>query len=249
MRTVLRESPSLRRAILHLSPVLALPAFLLPLFVPVAQAAPPGLPAYMDCARAMGVALNERFTVVSGRRAGDRGLFVYTDQGATFIALGAPHSEDDSAFEFLLKTRVTGVGALFLNVREKKPGVKTNNPTEIGYQMTPPPAPGSYRASAPMPITGEFALDALSRALREKVATVKYFIDSKSRFSTPREAKTAFEQDRFVFLAKLSACRLEGDRELSLAVSEEVRKLETGFPVVTIWETQIGSKQAVARMR
>jgi hypothetical protein len=246
MRTGLRELLPSRRANLQLSSLLALPALLSPTLV---HAAPPSLSSYMDCARAIGLALNERFTVVPAKWGNDKGLLFYTDHGASFLALGAPHSEDSTAYEFLIKTRVAGVGEVFLNFREKKPPIKTLNPTEIGYQTTPPGMPGQYLPVAMTGAPAELARDALSKALREKVSTVKYFIDAKSRFSTPREAKIAFEQDRFVFLAKLSDCRIEGDRALNLAVAEEVQKLETGFPVVTIWETQIGSKQAVARTR
>jgi hypothetical protein len=247
MRSVLRESLTLRRANLQLSSLLVLPALLGPA---AAQAAPPSLSSYMECARAIGLALHERFTVIPTKLADDKGLLFFTDHGASFVALGAPHSEDSAAFEFLLKASVSGVGDVFLNVREKKPGVRTNNPSEIGYQTTPPVfSAASYRPAPATAASGDFARDVLSRTLREKIATVKYFIDAKSRFSTPREAKLAFEQDRRVFLAKLAQCRLEGDRELNLAVSDEVQKLETGFPVVTIWETQIGSRHAVAKTR
>jgi hypothetical protein len=226
-------------------------AFLFSVLPSSGRAAPPLLSEYMDCARALGSAMHERFTVVPGNRGGDKGLFLYTDQSAFFLPLGQPHGEDDVAFDFLLRTSVSNVGDIFLFFREKKAGGRTNNPSEIGYDTMAPPerVRASYRPTPALASPGEYALEVLSRAIREKVMRVKYFIDGKNHYSTPHEARLAFEQDRANFLGKLARCRLEGDRDLSLAVAEEVQKLETGTPTVTVWEKQIGGKTAAARLR
>lgn len=213
-------------------------------FGPAAFAATPLIADYMSCARALGTAMNERFTVVPGSRGADKGLFLYTDQNAFFLPLGQPQDEDDIGFNFFLKTSISNVGDIFLFFREKKPGVKTNNPSEIGYETKTPPAHirSAYRTTPAVLSQGDYALDVFSRAIREKVMRVKYFIDGKNYFSTPREAKLAFEQDRANFMFKLAHCSLEGDRDLSRTVAEEMNKLETGLPPVTVWEKQIGNK-------
>ena len=104
-----------------------------------------------------------------------------------------------------------------------------------------------YRLTPANDFPGEQAKDAISRRLREKVATVKDFIDDKNSFSTPQEAKVAFEKDRTIYLAKLEQCRIEDDHVLNRVVAEEIQKLETGFPGITIWEKQIGGRYRSAQ--
>ena len=220
-------------------------------FGPVAAiAATPLIADYMSCARALGTAMNERFTVVPGSRGADKGLFIYTDQNAFFLPLGQPQGEDEVGFNFFLKTSISNVGDIFLFFREKKPGFKTNNPSEIGYETKTPPANirSAYRTTPALLSQGDYALDVFSRAIREKVMRVKYFIDGKNYYSPPREAKVAFEQDRTNYLVKLSYCTLEGDRDLSRSVAEEMQKLQTGLPPVTIWEKQINGKSASSKL-
>ena len=93
------------------------------------------------------------------------------------------------------------------------------------------------------------ARDLLRKSLREKVATIKNFLDDKNRYSTPAEAKVAFEKDRVIYLAKLKRCRIEGDRRLNSVVAEEVQKLESGFPGVTIWEKEISGRLSASLAR
>jgi hypothetical protein len=234
-----------------LSSLSLLPPLLLALAcIPSAAGAAPTLSEYMTCARALGTAMNDRFTVVPGGRGNEKGLFLYTDRNAFFLPLGSPHDENEVGFDFFLKTSITSIGDVFLVFREKKPGVKTNNPSEIGYDTMAPPAHlrNAYRPTPALLSHGEYPLEVLSRALREKVIRVKYFIDGKNYYSPPREAKLAFEQDRTNYLLKLSYCTLEGDRDLSRSVAEEMQKLQTGLPPVTIWEKQINGKSASGKL-
>ena len=144
-----------------------------------------------------------------------------------------------------------GVGDVFFNFREAKPANKSKALTAIGYQTTPPGNNdlGNYRVT---PATGSFgdrARDVMSAKLQEKIATIKDFIDNKNAFSTPEDATVAFENDRVIYRAKLERCRVEGDRGLKFIVSEEIHKLESGFPGATIWETQIDGRQAPGNIR
>jgi hypothetical protein len=49
-----------------------------------------------------------------------------------------------------------------------------------------------------------------------------------------------------VYLAKLEQCRIRGDRVLAAVVEDEVQKLKTGFPGLTVWEKQIGNRSLAA---
>jgi hypothetical protein len=201
---------------------------------------------YMNCARGLGVAIDNRFVVLTGERFGDRGLYVYTDQGAFFLPLGAPDSERGEAQEFFLRTKISNVGDILLNFREKKPGSKSNIEPGISYQrMTPSTgSAGNYRATPAHDSLDDHARNLLRQRLWEKVATIKNFIDDKNRYSTPADAKLTFEKDRAIYLAKLERCRIEGDRRLNSAVAEEMQKLESGFPAITIWEKEVGASLA-----
>jgi hypothetical protein len=201
---------------------------------------------YMNCARGLGVAIDNRFVVLTGERFGDRGLYVYTDQGAFFLPLGAPDSEHGEAQEFFLRTKISNVGDILLNFREKKPGSKSNIEPGISYQrMTPSTSSaGNYRATPAHDSLDDHARNLLRQRLWEKVATIKNFIDDKNRYSTPADAKLTFEKDRTIYLAKLERCRIEGDRRLNSAVAEEMQKLESGFPAITIWEKEVGASLA-----
>lgn len=192
------------------------------------------------------MAIDNRFVVLTGERFGDRGLYVYTDQGAFFLPLGAPDSEHGEAQEFFLRTKISNVGDILLNFREKKPGSKSNIEPGISYQtMTPSTSSaGNYRATPAYDSLDDHARDLLRQRLWEKVATIKNFLDDKNRYSTPADAKLTFEKDRVIYLAKLERCRIEGDRRLNSAVAEEVQKLESGFPAITIWEKEVGASLA-----
>lgn len=210
----------------------------------LAHADTPQISGYMNCARAIGVAINEKFAVIQGERSGNKGLFVYTDQGAFFLPLGAPRLEDSQAREFFLRTNISGVGDIFLSFRDKSPGSKSDIQPGIGYQTTPPPKQylDHYRVTPANESPGDQARITISNRLKEKIATIKDFIDDKNSFGTPAEAKLAFEKDRAIYQAKLEKCRLDGDPDLKLVVSEEMQKLESGFPGLTIWEIQIGGR-------
>lgn len=210
------------------------------------QSGPPSISGYMDCARATGVAINDTLAVIPGERSGDKGLFVYTDRSAFFLPLGAPNVEDAEAHEFFLRTNISIVGDIFLVFRDRTPGSRSNVQPAIGYQTTVPMNGGlaSYRYTPATDSLGDQAVDAIHairKKLKEKIANVKSFLTEKNRFSTPAEAKVAFEADRQVYRAKLERCRLDGDRDLDLVVAEEVKKLDAGFSGVTIWEKQVGS--------
>jgi hypothetical protein len=209
----------------------------------LAHADSPPMSGYMDCARAIGVAINEKFTILPGEQSGDKGLFLYTDRGAYFLLRGAPRFEDGTAREFFLRTNVSGVGDIFVVLREPKSASRTDSQSAIGYQTTLPLKDlDKYRVAPVIDSAGDQAKKALSNRLKEKIAKVKDFIDDKNSFSTPNEAKVAFEKDRLIYRTKLETCRLEGDRELKLAVAEELQKLESGLPGTTIWEIQIGGR-------
>lgn len=200
----------------------------------------------MACARSIGVAINEHFAVIPGERSGDRGLYVYTDRSAFFLPLGKPQAEDGEAREYFLRTTVSPVGDLYLDYRDKKPGSKSNILPGIGYQMTAPPQrmAGMYRHARASDSLDERAIDVLRQRLKERLSGIKDFIDSKNSYSTPLDAKMAFEKDRIVYRDKIARCRIEGDRELNAVVAEEAQKLDTGYPGVTVWEKQIGARTA-----
>ena len=206
-----------------------------------ARADTPSLSEYMDCARGIGVAINDKFAILPGERSGESGLYVYTDRSAYFLRLGNPDAEDGEAQEFFLRTKVSNIGDIFLNFRDKKPGSKSNIQAAISYQtaIASTRIPGNYRVTPARDSPDERATDLLRQRLREKIATIKNFLDDKNRYSTPAEAKAAFEKDRAIYLAKLKLCRIEGDHRLNSAVAEEVQKLESGYPGITIWEREI----------
>ncbi len=202
---------------------------------------------YMDCARAIGVAINEKFAILPGEQAGDKGFFLYTDRRAYFLPKGAPGFEDDRAYEYFLRTNIAGVGDIYLVVREAKTATHSSGTSAIGYQTTLPQRNlENYRVAPATDSLGDYARNALSKRLKEKIATVKDFIDEKNSFSSPVEAKAAFEKDRVLYRAKLEACRLDADRDLKAVVAEELKKLESGFPGTTIWEIQIGGRPPTA---
>lgn len=209
-----------------------------------ALAEPAPMSRYMDCARGLGVAINDKFAILPGERSGDRGLYVFTDQGAQFLPLGAPQAEDGEAQEFLLKADLSSIGELFVIFRDKKPGSRSNIPPGIGYETNAPQgnAAGQYRETTASNAPDERARNALRQRLMDRIAIIKEFIDNKNRYSSPAEARLAFERDRSVYLAKLARCHIAGDRELNLVVAEEVQKLETGFPGLTVWEKKIGAR-------
>ena len=203
---------------------------------------------YMACARSIGVAIHERFAVIPAERAGDRGLYVYTDRGAHFLPLGKPQSDDGDAHEYFLRTTVTPVGDIYLDYRDKKPGSKSNVLPGIGYQMTKPTPGmvGMYRMARASDSLDERAIDVLRQRLKERLSGIKDFIDSKNSYSTPQDAKLAFDKDRIVYREKIARCRIEGDRELNAAVFEEAQKLDSGYPGLTVWEKQIGARSAAS---
>jgi hypothetical protein len=214
-----------------------------------AGAETPAMSDYMNCARGLGVAFDNSFVVLPGERYGERGLYVYTDQGAHFLPLGAPDAENGEAQEYFLRTHVSNVGEILLNFRGKKPGSKSNIQPGISYQTmaTAAAAPDNYRATPAGRSPDGQAANLLRQRLREKIATIKNFIDDKNRYSTPVEAKRLFEQDRRVYLAKLERCRIAGDRRLNSAVAEEMEKLKSGLPGITIWEKEVASLASLTR--
>ena len=213
----------------------------------LAHADSPPMSGYMNCARAIGVAINDKFAVIPGEQSGDKGLFIYTDRSAYFLPRGAPRIEYRDAYEYLLRTHISGVGDLFLDFRERKSGSPSSSQSAIGYQTTAPKKDLDYYRAAPaIDSPGAPARNALRKRLKERIAAVKDFIDEKNSFSTPGEARAAFEKDRMIYRAKLETCRLEGDGDLKLVVAEELQKLESGFPGTTIWEIQIGGRPPLA---
>ena len=216
-----------------------------------AQADTPSMSSYMDCARGIGVAINDRFAILPGQRFGHRGLYVYTARSAYFLPLGAPRAEDGEAQEFLLKTNIPNVGDILLNFRDKKPESASSVQPGISYRITTPPTsiPGNYRVTPVNDALDDRARDLLRQRLRGKIATIKDFIDDKNRYSTPADAKVAFEKDRAIYLAKLERCRIEGDGKLNSVVADEVRKLESGFPGTTIWDKEIDGRLSASLAR
>jgi hypothetical protein len=209
----------------------------------LAHADPAPMSGYMDCARAIGVAINEKFAILPGEQSGNKGLFLYTDGGAYFLQRGAPRIEDNGAHEYFLRTNISGVGDIFLVLRETKSGSRSTSRSEIGYQTTLPQKDlDNYRVAPALNSPDDQTKKALSNRLKEKIATIKDFIDDKNSFSAPDEARIAFEKDRMIYRTKLETCRLEGDHDLKLVAAEELQKLESGFPGTTIWEIQIGGR-------
>ena len=192
------------------------------------------------------MAIDNQFVILAGERFGDRGLYLYTDQGAFFLPLGAPDAEDGKAQEFFLRAKISNVGDILLDFREKKPGSESNVEPGISYQwMTSATSgAGKYRATPAYASFDDQARKLLRQRLGEKVATIKNFIDDKNHYSTPADAKLTYENDRAIYLAKLGRCRFEGDRMLNSAVAEEAQKLESGFPGITIWEKEVGASLA-----
>ncbi|MSQ55892.1 MAG: hypothetical protein EXR31_11050 [Betaproteobacteria bacterium] len=209
-----------------------------------AQAGSPPVSRYMDCARAIGVAINDQLAVIPGQRSGDKGLFVYTERSAFFLPLGAPYVDDGEANEFFLRTSISAVGDIFLIFRDRTPGSTSNVQSAIGLHTTVPVngALDSYRFTPANDSLGEQAIDAIRGKLKEKISTVKAFLNEKHRFSTPAEAKAAFQADLLVYRSRLERCRVDGDHDLNLVVDGEMKKLESGFSGVTIWEKQVGGR-------
>jgi len=199
---------------------------------------------YMDCARSMRVAINEQFAVLPGERPGGRGVYVYTDRSVSFVPFGMPHVQEGDIQEFLLRTRVPGVGELFLSVREGKPGSKSRVPPGVSYETGS--IPEAYPETPALMVIDGRARAVLSQVLKKRVSAIKDFIDDKNRYSTPIEAQRAFERDRAVYLEKLERCRVEGDPDLHAAVNDEVLKLKRGHPGATVWEREITARPAFA---
>ena len=80
-----------------------------------AHADAPSMSGYMNCARAMGVAINEKFAVIPGEQSGDKGLYIYTDRSVYFLSRGAPRIQVGEAYEYYLRTNIAGVGDIFLD--------------------------------------------------------------------------------------------------------------------------------------
>lgn len=199
---------------------------------------------YMACARSVGAAIHDKFTIIPAERSGERGLYVYTDSNAYFLTLGQPYAIDGEAQEFLLRASISSVGDLFVNFRQKKPSSTANIQAGISYQIDDSPA--NFALTRAVVALDEPARDVIRQRLKEKVATIKNFIDDKNSYSTPADAKIAFESDRIVYVGKLQQCRIRGDRALDAVVEEEILKLRFGFPGATVWEKQIGAKPAAA---
>jgi hypothetical protein len=216
-----------------------------------AHANSPSILSYMDCARSIGVAINDRFAILPGERFGHRGLYVYTARSAYFLPLGVPHAEDGKAQEFLLTANIPNIGDILLNFRDKRPESESSIQPGISYQITTSRTsiPGNYRVTPANESLDDRARDLLRQRLMEKVATIKDFIDEKNRYNTPADAKAAFEKDRVVYLAKLEQCRIKDDRELNSVVAEEATKLESGLPGITVWEKQISGSLSVSLAR
>jgi len=217
----------------------------------MAHAASPSMSSYFDCAKSIGVAINDKFTILPGERSGDKGLYLYTDRSAFFLVLGAAHIDSRDARDFFLRTVLPNVGDIFIGFHEEKSESKSNNQQGVSYQTTIPSLGtlGNYRFTAAIEALDGRAKDVLRKKLKARIETIKDFLDDKNSYSTPAEAKVAFEKDRGVYRTKLESCRLEEDRELNWAVSDEVQKLDSGFPGVTIWEKQIGGRQSAGQGR
>lgn len=187
------------------------------------------------------MAISDRFAIVPAERLGHQGLYLYTDRSAFFLPLGAPGAEKGEAQEFFLRARISNVGDVLLTFRNKKPGSESNILPGISYETTTPSAivSGKYRVTPANDVPDDVATEVLRRRLGERIATIKAFIDEKNRYSTPADAKRAFERDRVTYLAKLERCRIKGDRKLNSVVADEVQKLESGLPGGTIWDKEI----------
>jgi len=217
----------------------------------LAYAGSPPVSAYMGCARALGLAINDKFAVIPGEGSGAKGLFIYTDQNASFVPLGAPRIEDGQAYEYFVRTSISGVGDVYLNFREARPGAKSDVQSGIGYQTTRPPINmlDNYRAAPADYSLADRAKTIISKRLKARIETIKDFIDEKNSYAAPQDAKLAFEKDRAIYRTKLKNCVLEGDADLNFAVSEEIQKLDSGFPGTTIWEIQIGGRPPAHQVR
>jgi len=205
----------------------------------------------MECARALGVAVDEKLAVVPAERAGTRGLYLYTDRSAHFLALGAPHAAHGEAHEFLLRTSISAVGDIYLVFRDRAPGSGAGVHPAVGYQTEVPMKEtlAAYRYAPAAASPGETAIDPLRRKLKERIGAVARFLHEKHRFSSPAEAKAALESDRLAYRARLEQCRIAGDRILGAAVDEELQKLGAGFAVVTVWEKQVGGRATAGDQR
>ena len=204
----------------------------------------PRIAGYMDCARAVGVAISDSLAVIPGDRGGDKDLYLYTDRGAWFLPLGAPDVEQGEAAEFFVRTRISAVGEIFLVYRDRSPGSSSNIQPAIGYLDRLPGLDtlGSYRYAPVFDVRGDQAIDTMRHKLVEKIATVRDFLTEKHRYSPPAEAQAGFLADRKTYLARLGRCRVGGDRDLHRVVAEEERKLAQGFTGVTVWEKQVSSR-------
>ena len=201
--------------------------------------------AYLSCARALGATIHDKFAILPGVRSGTNGLYVYMQDRALFLPLGEPDADDRDAQEFFVKTRLASVGDVFLNFREGKPGSRVKFQPGISYEINAPMKVPSwlYRSTLAVDAPDNRAWEVLSRKLREKASAIKLMIDEKNRYSTPTEAKAAFERDRVVYLDKLAQCHITTDWELRAVVQEEEDKLKYGFPGATIWEREIGQRR------
>ena len=204
---------------------------------------------YWACAKSIGIAINDKFTILPDERSGEKGLYVYTERSAFFLDLRASHIENAETRDYFLRTEVPNVGDIFIGFHEAKAGSESNHQRGVSYQTTPPAVGvlGKYRYAAAKEVPDERAKEVLSRRLKARVEIIKVFLDDKNSYSTPAEAKAAFEKDRVLYREKLERCRLEQDRALDWAVAEELQKLDSGLPGVTIWEKEIGGRTPVRR--
>jgi len=197
---------------------------------------------YMRCAKAIGVAIHETFTVVPTEKRADRGLYLYEGDDVFFLPLGSRTVAVGGVGEYWLRTRIPDVGELFLEFREVRPAGEDYLVPAISYRFAVSSANEllQYRLTPLLRADEDEARDALRKALSKKIAGIKYFIDEKNKFSSPAEATAAFKSDRTNYLSKLDECRIEDDYELNRVVAEEVEKLQTEFRGATIWEKQVG---------
>jgi hypothetical protein len=213
----------------------------------------PAMAGYMNCARAIGVSQSDKFAVIAGDRPSGKGIYLFTDSNAYFLALGAPQFETVEMREFFVRFRraASENEEIYLSFQERKAGSQSQVRESVAYQTTPPAEYrlNLYRNVELIEALDGRALQSLSQRLRERIAKIKSFIDDKNSFSTPLEASASFYRDRNIYRAKLEHCRIDGDRDLQLAVADEIQKLETGFPGPTIWEIQIDGKSQSARAR
>jgi hypothetical protein len=217
----------------------------------VAQAASPSMSSYWDCAKSIGIAINDKFTIIPGEQTGARGLYVYTHRSAFLLALAAPQLENHGARDYFLRSTLPDVGDIFIGFHEEKTGNPSDAQQGVSYQTTTPSLGtlGRYHFTPAKEAPDERAKAVLSKRLKARIETIKDYLDDKNSYSTPAEARVAFEKDRGIYREKLERCRLADDRELNWAVSGEVQKLDSGFPGVTIWEKEIGGKAPARRAR